>query len=49
MNLHHIQSLVDQVSYVSLMALAVVNLISYVCVAVLEQIKNREDLSVVGY
>jgi hypothetical protein len=45
--LKHLEGLLDQVPQVQTLSLAVVNLVSDVCVALLEQIHYRQDLSVV--
>ncbi len=48
MNLEHFEGLLDEVTQVGSLALAVVDLITNVLVADLEQVQDGEDLSVVG-
>lgn len=48
MNLEHLEGLLDEVSQVGCLALAVVDLVTDVLVADLEKVQHGEDLSVVG-
>ncbi len=47
-NLEHLEGLLDEVSQVGSLALAVVDLITNVLVADFEKVQNGQDLSVVG-
>ena len=49
MHLEHLKGLLDQVTKVGSLALAVVNLVTKVLVLDLEKVKNWKDLSIVGY
>ena len=48
MNLEHFEGLLDEVAQVSSLTLAVVDLITNVLVADLEEVQDGEDLYVVG-
>ena len=48
MNFEHFEGLLDKVTQVSSLTLAVVDLVTNVLVADLEEVQDGEDLSVVG-
>lgn len=48
-NFEHFKGRLNQVSQVETLALRVVNLVSEVVVADLEEVEHRQDLTVVGY
>ena len=47
-HLEHLEGLLDEVSQVGCLALAVVDLVTNVLVADLEEVQHRKDLSIVG-
>ena len=49
MTLHKLKSLLDQITYVVIVFLAVVNAVAEVLVAMSEQIHYGQDLTIVGY